>query len=80
MTETATATVRVRRTAGSWIRRCHRWIAAVFTVTVVITFIALALPEPMVWVSYLPLLPLGLLMISGSYLFLLPHVRRFRSR
>ena len=30
---------------------------------------ALARPEPVVWVSYLPLLPLAVLVASGMYMF-----------
>jgi hypothetical protein len=66
---------------GTWSRRLrqfHRWVAATFTVTVIVTFIALAQPEPILWVSYVPLLPLGLLLITGLYLFLLPHARKWR--
>lgn len=52
------------RRAGA-IRTTHRWSAAVFTATVLATIVALALPEPVVWVSYLPLFPLALLLITG---------------
>jgi ABC-type polysaccharide/polyol phosphate export permease len=58
------------------IRRIHRWTSAVFTATVVLTFIALAQKDPVVWVSYVPLLPLAVLMITGLYLFVLPWTRR----
>jgi hypothetical protein len=58
------------------IRRLHRWTSAVFTTTVILTFIALAQKDPIVWVSYVPLLPLALLMITGLYLFVLPCTRR----
>jgi hypothetical protein len=61
------------RSSARWIRPLHRWAAAVFTVTVAATFVALALPEPVVWVSYLPLLPLILLLFSGLYMFVLPY-------
>ncbi|MBW0274758.1 hypothetical protein ATM97_14080 [Nocardia sp. MH4] len=46
-------------------RGLHRWAAVVFVVTVVATVIALSLPEPIVWVSYLPLIPLAVLLFSG---------------
>jgi len=49
-------------------RSLHRWAAAAFTMTVLATFIAFALPEPLIWVSYLPLLPLAALLFSGLYL------------
>ena len=62
------------------IRQCHRWISALFVVTVIITTVALAQPEPIVWVSYMPLLPLFLLLVTGLYLFVLPYAQRWRAR
>ena len=53
--------------------------AATAQETVVVTFIALAQQEPIVWVSYVPLLPLGLLLFTGLYLFVLPHATRWRT-
>ncbi|SBT67741.1 hypothetical protein GA0070622_4805 [Micromonospora sediminicola] len=61
------------------IRQLHRWFSVAFTVTVVITFVALARKDPIVWVSYVPLLPLALLLASGLYLFALPYLRRRRT-
>lgn len=63
---------------NKWIRQFHRWTSIVFTLTVIITFIALAQEKPLVWVSYVPLLPLALLLVTGLYLFLLPYVSRWR--
>jgi hypothetical protein len=63
---------------SKWVRQIHRWVAIAFTVAVIITFIALAQKAP-VWVSYVPLLPLGLLLLSGLYLFVLPYATRWRS-
>jgi hypothetical protein len=62
------------------IRQCHRWISALFVVTIIITMVALAQPEPIVWVSYMPLLPLFLLLATGLYLFVLPYAQRWRVR
>jgi hypothetical protein len=69
-------------TWSSWIRQTHRWVAMAFTLTVVANFIALAqgggaMPPP--WITYSPLLPLALLMISGLYLFVLPYAIKWRS-
>lgn len=64
---------------NKWIRQFHRWVAMVFTLTVIITFIALAQKNPVVWVSYVPLFPLALLLLTGLYLFALPYVARWRS-
>lgn len=60
------------------IRRTHRWLAVTFTLTVIAAFIALMREEPVVWVSYVPLLPLALLMFSGLYLFVLPYAAKWR--
>ena len=60
------------------IRQIHRWLSIAFTAAVIITFFALAQEHPAVWVSYLPLPPLFLLMLSGLYLFVLPYAARWR--
>lgn len=65
---------------NKWVRQLHRWLAIAFTVTVIATFVALAQEEPVVWVSYVPLLPLALLMFSGLYLFVLPYATKWRRR
>lgn len=61
------------------VRVLHRWTSIVFTVTVIATFVALAQEEPVVWVSYVPLLPLALLLFSGLYMFLLSLKANARS-
>jgi heme A synthase len=63
---------------NKWIRQTHRWLAMAFTVTVVVTFVALAREDPIVWVSYVPLFPLALLLFSGLYLFALPYIAKRR--
>jgi cellulose synthase/poly-beta-1,6-N-acetylglucosamine synthase-like glycosyltransferase len=64
---------------NKWIRQFHRWLAITFTVTVIVTFVALAQEDPAVWVSYVPLFPLAFLLITGLYLFVLPHATRWRA-
>ena len=64
--------------ANKWVRQIHRWLAIVFTVTVIVTFVALAQEDPLVWVSYVPLLPLALLLFTGLYLFALPYLGKRR--
>ena len=64
---------------NKWIRQFHRWLAIVFTVTVIVTFVALAQEDPVVWISYTPLLPLALLLSTGLYLFVLPYVAKRRA-
>jgi heme A synthase len=61
-----------------WVRQIHRWLSIIFTLLVIVTFIALRQEEPAIWVSYLPLAPLGLLFITGLYLFVLPYASKWR--
>ena len=66
------------RNASQWIRQIHRWLSILFTLSVIATFVALALPEPLVWVSYIPLAPLFLLLGTGLYMFALPYIAKWR--
>jgi uncharacterized membrane protein YgdD (TMEM256/DUF423 family) len=64
------------------IRQTHRWLSIAFTVTVIANFVALGVgqgkQQPPAWITYSPLLPLGLLLFSGLYLFALPYVTKRR--
>lgn len=60
------------------IRQFHRWVSIVFTLTVVANFAAMARGTPPAWVTYAPLFPLALLLLSGLYLFALPYLSRRR--
>lgn len=62
------------------VRQTHRWLAITFTVTVIATFVALAQEEPVIWVSYVPLLPLALLLFTGLNMFVQPYATRWRGR
>ena len=62
-----------------WIRQVHRWLSIAFTVSVIVTFLALRQDPPVVWVSYVPLAPLALLWFTGMYLFMQPYVTQWRS-
>lgn len=64
---------------NKWFRQIHRWLAMAFTMSVIVTAVALAQDEPAVWVSYIPLFPLAFLLITGLYLFALPHATRWRA-
>ena len=63
-----------------WIRQAHRWVSIAFTATVLANFVAMALRPgaPPAWVTYAPLLPLALLLLTGLYLFALPYAVRWR--
>jgi len=56
------------------IRQTHRWLAILFTLTVIACFLSL-IGRPPQWIFYLPLPPLFLLMFSGLYMFFLPYLR-----
>lgn len=71
----ATREVRV----GKFIRQFHRWVSAFFALSVIATTIALAQAEPTMWMSYVPLLPLALLALSGIYLFVQPYLPKRRT-
>ena len=64
---------------NTWVRQIHRWLSIVFTLTVIANFVALAQGEPPAWVTYSPLLPLALLLLTGLYLFVLPHALKWRA-
>lgn len=61
---------------SSWIRQIHRWVAIVFTVTVIANFVALSQGTPPPWITYSPLPPLAFLLFTGLYMFVLPYTRR----
>jgi hypothetical protein len=58
------------------IRQFHRWVSMAFTLTVIANFVAMSFGPPPAWVTYSPLLPLILLMLTGLYLFALPYRTR----
>jgi heme A synthase len=65
---------------NKWIRQFHRWVSMIFTLSVIATFVALSQEKSAVWVSYVPLFPLALLLLTGLYLFALPYIAKWRGR
>ena len=63
-----------------WIRQFHRWISIAFTLTVIANFVALSQGTPPAWVTYSPLLPLALLLLTGLYMFFLPYLGKGRGK
>jgi hypothetical protein len=67
---------------SKFIRQFHRWTSIVFTLTVIANFVAMGVQgaerQPDV-ITYSPLLPLGLLLLTGLYMFVLPYVAKSRS-
>ena len=64
---------------SAWIRQFHRWTSIVFTLTVIANFVAMAFGTPPALVTYAPLLPLFVLLLSGLYMFVLPYASSWRS-
>ena len=66
---------------SKWIRQVHRWVAVAFTLTVIANFVDLARGggNPPTWITYSPLVPLGVLLLTGLYMFVLPYTARWRS-
>ena len=65
---------------SKWIRQFHRWVSIAFTLTVIANIVVLSTGEgqPPDWITYSPLLPLALLLLTGLYLFALPYLARRR--
>ncbi|MEO6016962.1 MAG: hypothetical protein ABIP46_06875 [Polaromonas sp.] len=63
-----------------WMRQSHRWLSIAFTLAVIVNFVARALEpgEPVWWVTYSPLPPLFLQLLTGLYMFALPYVSKAR--
>ncbi|HYJ41081.1 MAG TPA: hypothetical protein VEW08_09835 [Steroidobacteraceae bacterium] len=61
---------------SAFIRQFHRWVSMAFTVTVIANFVAMSQGTPPAWITYSPLLPLALLLLTGLYLFALPYLSR----
>jgi heme A synthase len=65
---------------NKWIRQIHRWLGVAFTLTVIANIVVMSVRpgQPPDWVTYAPLLPLGLLWFSGMYMFVLPYAAKWR--
>ncbi len=62
-----------------WIRQIHRWLAIVFTLTVIVNFSFYARGgTPPAVVTYSPLPPLLLMTLTGLYMFALPYLAKRR--
>ncbi|MER9232972.1 hypothetical protein NKI56_12880 [Mesorhizobium sp. M0622] len=65
---------------NKWVRQIHRWLSIIFAAVVAAIFISLGVgKEPANWVYFLPLFPLGLLLLTGLYMFVLPYAPKWRS-
>ena len=62
-----------RSSGNGWVRKAHRWLAIIFTLTVLANFLVRIWGPSPAWITYSPLPPLFLQMFSGLYLFALPY-------
>ena len=63
---------------SKWIRQIHRWLSILFTLTVIANFVAMTQGPPPAWVTYSPLFPLALLLVTGLYMFVLPYATKWQ--
>ena len=67
---------------SKWVRQFHRWTSIAFTLTVIANFVALGMgngKQPPALITYSPLFPLALLLVTGLYMFVLPYAIRWRT-
>ena len=63
---------------NQWIRQTHRWLAIIFTLTVIANLVAMSQGTPPMWIVYSPLPPLFLMLATGLYMFALPYMAKRR--
>jgi hypothetical protein len=61
------------------IRQVHRWLSIAFTLAVISNIVALVKQEEAAWLGLLASLPMIPLMLTGLYMFVLPHADRWRA-
>jgi hypothetical protein len=65
---------------SKWVRQIHRWLSMAFALAVLANIAVLGQEQLGLWVGLFTLLPLALLLLTGLYLFVLPHATRWRAR
>ena len=64
---------------NNWLLQIPHWLSVAFTVAVILNIIAMVQEKSTGWSGILAV-PLGLLLLAGLYLFLLPYAARWRGR
>lgn len=64
--------------ADSPMRRIHRWVGVIFTLSVTANFAAMPWGPPPAWITYAPLAPLLFLWISGMTMLVSLRLRGSR--
>jgi cellulose synthase/poly-beta-1,6-N-acetylglucosamine synthase-like glycosyltransferase len=62
----------------AWIRQIHRWLSIAFTLGVITYMAAMSRGQPPAWLGLFALVPLIALLVTGLYMFVLPHAVRWR--
>lgn len=60
------------------VRQLHRWLSIAFTIAVIANLAVQGREKVALWVGTLTLIPLGLLLITGLYMFALPYRNKRR--
>jgi len=60
------------------IRQTHRWLSITFTIAVILNIAVQGQEKIALWVGMLTLIPLGLLLLTGLYMFVLPYTAKGR--
>jgi hypothetical protein len=60
------------------LRQVHRWVSFAFTLTVAANFTAMIWGEPPPWITYSPLPPLMILLVTGLYMLGRHHLGAWR--
>jgi hypothetical protein len=61
------------------IRQLHRWLSITFAIAVIANIAVQGQEKVALWVGSLTLIPLGLLLITGLYMFALPYMHKRRA-
>jgi hypothetical protein len=62
-----------------FIRKTHRWLSIIFTLTVIANFVAMTFGPVPALITYSPLPPLFLMLLTGLYMFFLPYLSKRRA-
>jgi hypothetical protein len=63
---------------NKWVRQTHRWLSIAFTLAVIVNIVAVVQGKYTTKMGLLAVFPLGLLLFTGLYLFVLPYATRWR--
>jgi heme A synthase len=63
---------------NKWVRQIHRWLSIAFTLAVIVNIVAVVQGKYTTKMGLLAVFPLGLLLFTGLYLFVLPYATRWR--